>query len=68
MEEDVPLLTIQQPVPISTVFYGSGREEILRLCTNGDIYVHGKLVENDKEVVDAMREFLCGTGHLKKHD
>lgn len=25
---------------------------------NGDIYVKGKLVENDKEVVDGMREFL----------
>lgn len=25
---------------------------------NGDIYVKGKLVENDKEVVQGMREFL----------
>jgi hypothetical protein len=32
--------------------------EILRLCPNGDIFVKGKLVENDKEVVTAMREFL----------
>ena len=28
---------------------------------NGDIYVKGKLVENDKEVVNAMREFLAKT-------
>lgn len=33
-------------------------EEVLRLTGDGDIYVHGKLVENDIEVVQAMREFL----------
>jgi len=31
---------------------------ILELHTNGDIYVKGKLIENDKEVVQAMRELL----------
>tara|TARA_R110000868_G_scaffold186495_1_gene428954 strand:+ start:475 stop:594 length:120 start_codon:yes stop_codon:yes gene_type:complete len=25
---------------------------------NGDILVKGKLIENDKEVVDALRKFL----------
>lgn len=38
---------------------------ILMFDENGDIYVKGKLVENDKEVVDAFREFLKSTGHLK---
>ena len=33
-----------------------GTKEIL--CENGDIFVKGKLVKNDKEVVDALREFL----------
>ena len=33
-------------------------QEIIRLNANGDIYVKGKLIENDKELVDAMREFL----------
>jgi len=32
--------------------------EMLRLCPNGDIYVKGKLTENDKEVVEGMRQFL----------
>lgn len=36
--------------------------EILKLCENGDIFVKGKLIENDKEVVDAMREFLSSQG------
>ncbi|PER45278.1 hypothetical protein [Bacillus thuringiensis] len=35
-----------------------GEQEIVTLKSNGDIYVKGKLVENDKEVVDGMREFL----------
>lgn len=32
--------------------------EIIKLCVNGDIYVKGKLVENDIEVVEGMRELL----------
>jgi hypothetical protein len=31
---------------------------ILVLKDNGDIFVKGKMVENDKEVVQALREFL----------
>jgi len=38
--------------------------EIIKLCGNGDIFVKGKLIENDKEVVDAMREFLKTQGYL----
>ncbi|AIM29142.1 hypothetical protein DF16_orf00726 [Bacillus thuringiensis serovar kurstaki str. YBT-1520] len=35
-----------------------GEQEMVSLKSNGDIFVKGKLVENDKEVVDGMREFL----------
>jgi|TARA_R110000822_G_scaffold6851_5_gene28619 hypothetical protein len=31
---------------------------IFELKENGDILVKGNLIENDKKVVDAMREFL----------
>jgi len=31
---------------------------ILSFRENGDIYVKGRLAENDKEVVNALREFL----------
>ena len=44
-----------------TVFFlhkSNKNESILKLCENGDIYVKGKLIENDIEVVDALREFL----------
>lgn len=49
--------SIDIPQPIIT-FSGSDGEEILRLEGNGDISVHGKLIENDKEVVDGLRLFL----------
>jgi hypothetical protein len=40
-------------------FYSEVQETpILKLCANGDIFVKGKLIENDKEVVDALREFI----------
>ncbi|RWQ69818.1 hypothetical protein [Bacillus cereus] len=35
-----------------------GEQEMISLKSNGDIFVKGKLVDNDKEVVDGLREFL----------
>ena len=34
------------------------KNPIIKFCENGDIFVKGKLVENDLEVVEGMREFL----------
>jgi hypothetical protein len=31
---------------------------VIKLCGNGDIFVKGKLIENDIEVVQGMRDFL----------
>jgi hypothetical protein len=46
----------------SIVFYvnNDGQNEILKLCANGDIFVKGRLVENDLEVVEGLRKFLNG--------
>jgi len=33
-------------------------EPILKLCGTGDIFVKGKLIENDIEVVEALRAFI----------
>lgn len=41
-------------------------KEIIKITYNGDIYINSKLIENDKEVVDALRDFLSGEGFLKK--
>lgn len=32
--------------------------EIIRICPNGEIYVNGNLIGNDKEVVSALKEVL----------
>lgn len=62
--ESINLLPQEQ----NTVFFlqvDKKKQEILKLCENGDIFVKGKLAENDKEVVDALREFLKEQGFLK---
>jgi hypothetical protein len=44
--------------PNTMIFYLEQDEPIIKLCANGDIFIKGKLVENDIEVVEGMREFL----------
>jgi len=39
-------------------FHTSCCPNILKLCENGDIYVKGKLVTNDMEVVEGMRAVI----------
>jgi hypothetical protein len=41
------------------------KEPIILLKDNGDIFVKGNLIENDIEVVNALREFLRDTNYLK---
>lgn len=56
------------PQEKNTIFFQQVDKDykvILKLCENGDIFVKGNLAENDKEVVDALREFLKGQGFLK---
>jgi hypothetical protein len=36
----------------------------ITLCGNGDIFVKGQLVENDLELVNALREFLIKSNGL----
>ncbi|MFP3379718.1 hypothetical protein SB767_25410 [Bacillus sp. SIMBA_069] len=49
----------------SSITFSAVREPILELRPNGDILVKGKLIENDIEVVDGMRELL-GLGKKDK--
>ncbi len=49
--------------PNTINFYSTeSQKEILKLCENGDIFVNGRLAENDKQVVDALRKFLSNEG------
>ncbi|MGX5627348.1 hypothetical protein [Bacillus cereus] len=49
---------LKSPGINDSITFPVGGRDILVLKGNGDIYVKGKLVENDKEVVDGLREFL----------
>tara|TARA_B110000503_G_C6765184_1_gene257106 strand:- start:56 stop:271 length:216 start_codon:yes stop_codon:yes gene_type:complete len=52
------------PLENNTITFTSATEPILELKGNGDIFVKGKLIENDIEVVDALREFLKTQGYI----
>jgi hypothetical protein len=49
--------------PTFIIFKGKDNLEILKLEPNGDIFVKGRLVENDKQVVEGMRSFLLSNGY-----
>ena len=64
-ENTMVLGTNDVPLQSSTItFNASATEPILELKGNGDIFVKGKLIENDKEVVGALREFLQTQGFI----
>ena len=63
--EDLKLKSDLEPSAIKFDLGKNENEPIILLKDNGDIYVRGKLAENDKEVVDAMREFLKDSGFIK---
>lgn len=45
-------------------FVSKEGDEIIKINNNGDIFVKGKLVENNKVVVDGLKEFLSSYGLL----
>lgn len=47
-----------QPDSGSIVFSTAEYPNIIELKVNGDIYVKGNMIENDKELVDGLREVL----------
>ena len=62
-------LTLEPNLAPNTISFHTkefNAEPFIKLCANGDIFVKGKLIENDKEVVDAMREFLTQQGFINK--
>jgi hypothetical protein len=53
------------PMPPPTITFfpkDNGEDPLMFLDSNGDIYVKGKLVENDEEVVDGMRMLVTHYG------
>lgn len=43
-------------------FHVAEGREVIRLCPDGSIFVHGRLAETDKAVVDGMRALVAGAG------
>jgi hypothetical protein len=58
-------LTAYNLEPPSVIQFRKQGQSILKFAENGDIFIHGRLAENDKEVVEGMRQFLMGTGIIK---
>jgi len=52
-----PMNAAQYPL---IFFVGNPSKEMIKLCPNGDIYVKEKLIENDQELVDGLREWFAG--------
>lgn len=60
---------VPEPVKAAITFtVDNGATEILRFEANGDIFVKGRMVENDKEVIEALRTFLTHVGALRPND
>tara|TARA_R110000850_G_scaffold247454_1_gene372367 strand:- start:220 stop:405 length:186 start_codon:yes stop_codon:yes gene_type:complete len=39
-------------------------KEILRIEPNGDFFKKGRLIENDKKITDALKDFLKTQGYV----
>ena len=50
--------------PGDLIFSAAGGMEVIRISGKGDFFVKGKLVENDKEVLQAFRKFLGLAGMM----
>lgn len=59
------IFSVNEPIETNNIVFQTNME-ILKLCKNGDIFVKGKLIENDKQVVDGLREFLNYHEELKE--
>ena len=67
-KEEFKLITTPSLMEPNIITFKNNGEStpIIELKANGDIYVKDNLIENDKELVDAMREFLNKLGLYAK--
>jgi len=62
IEPNGETLTFLSDIPDNNIiFYVKNSEEVLRLEPDGNIFIRGKLTDNDIHVVDALREFVSET-------
>jgi hypothetical protein len=51
--------SVQQPSDIIFRVGSDEIKEIIKLCANGDIFVKGRLIKSDEELVQGMKDFLA---------
>uniref|UniRef100_A0A6M3IPR8 Uncharacterized protein n=1 Tax=viral metagenome TaxID=1070528 RepID=A0A6M3IPR8_9ZZZZ len=54
-----------QPEP-DIIFYVNAVDEVMKIASNGDFFVHGQKVVNDIEVYHGFVKFLSGQGLYNK--
>jgi hypothetical protein len=52
-----PLCTKPFTEPSEINFF-AGNKEVMKFCGNGDVYINGELMENNKQLLDAMKAWL----------
>lgn len=58
-------IIVEDPEYNGRIIFGLNGVHIIELWPDGDIWVRGKLTENDTELVAAMWEFLRGAKEVK---
>lgn len=58
-------LTFKPNVDTSLLQFNAHGKEMLRFMPNGDIFVYGRLADNDMEVVEGIKAFLKDSGYMK---
>ena len=53
-----PIIKLPDPAPLLELTNVRTGKEILRFEENGDIYLHGELIEQASDVVDGFRQWL----------
>ena len=61
-------LDINKEIETNDIIFRIGKEhrEILKLTPDGDIYVDGKKLANDKEIREGIKNFIKGCLDLEK--
>jgi len=57
-EIEIKFGTPEKELEPNTLTFSNAKQPVLKFCPNGDIFVNGKLTENDKEVVEGIRKIL----------
>lgn len=52
----------------SSITFWGGEAEVIKFCHNGDVYVRGELMENNKQLLNAMKAWLSDCNLYKENN